>query len=242
MRLYAIGDIHGYLGELEAAHERIERDRRDTGDHDALVIHLGDLVDRGPDSRGVIRYLMDGIAAGAPWKVLKGNHDRIFATQIRDGEPEVPMATWTSEPWGGAMTMASYGVDALGWPRREKARRQLAEAVPEADLAFLENLPTVHETPDLILVHAGIRPGLAMSEQIEDDLVWIRKGFLDDPRDHGRLVVHGHTPVDTPFHAGNRIDLDTGAGYGRPLTAAVFEGRDCFVLGPDGREPLLPPD
>ncbi len=239
-RIYAIGDIHGYLDQLGAAHARIARDRAETGDDDAPVVHLGDLVDRGPDSRGVIDFLISGQARGEPWIVLAGNHDRIF-TQMIDMPPgEFRYSAWMSEVMGGRETAASYGAAPSLWRSDTSNRERLAAAVPEAHKAFLAGLKLWHETEDLLFVHAGIRPGLALSEQIEEDLIWIRREFLDDPRDHGRLVVHGHTPVDRPEHRGNRVNLDSGAGYGRPITAAVIEGRDCFVLGPEGREPLFP--
>lgn len=243
MRYYAVGDIHGYLDQLAAAHDRIARDRAETGDSNAPVVHLGDLVDRGPDSRGVLEFLIDGIAAGAPWIVLKGNHDAIFQGQIdRDADPAASFAGWCSDTMGGAATVLSYGVEPSKWRTGSRNREKLIAATPPEHLAFLRALPLYHETPDLLFVHAGIRPGLALSEQLEDDLLWIRRDFLDDARDHGRLVVHGHTPVEAPMHCGNRINLDTGAGYGRQLTAAVFEGRDCFILEEDGRRRIAPPD
>jgi serine/threonine protein phosphatase 1 len=92
----------------------------------------------------------------------------------------------------------------------------------------------------VVFVHAGIRPGVALADQTEDDLLWIRSDFLDDTRDHGVLVVHGHTVVDTPTHYGNRLNLDSGAAYGGPLTVAVIEGSDVFHLTPAGRVPLRP--
>ena len=118
--------------------------------------------------------------------------------------------------------------------------RQVAGAVPVAHQRFFEELPVTHETRDLFLVHAGVRPGLSLAEQEAGDLLWIRDQFLDDRRDHGKLVVHGHTPVDEPEHWGNRVNLDTGAGFYYALTVAVFEGREVSVLGPDGREALRP--
>ena len=245
MRLYAIGDIHGQLGGLKAAHERIASDREVTGDSDAPVVHLGDLVDRGPDSKGVIDFLINGIERGEPWIVLKGNHDQIFAGQLGVGSGRsLSYHLWAADSMGGRETVRSYGIDhdfQFGWPTESASRRQLRKAVPDAHKEFIETLPLTHETDDLLFVHAGIRPGLKLSEQVEDDLLWIRNDFLGDTRDHGRLVVHGHTPVEHPMHCGNRINLDTGAGYGRALTAAVFEGRDVWVLDPSvGRVALLP--
>ena len=244
MRIYAIGDIHGHLDQLKAAHARIAVDRAQTGDADASVVHLGDLVDRGPDARGVIEYLIEGIARGEPWVVLKGNHDQCFAAQLGIGQSVISSyRSWTSSDMGGASTAASYGVEFdrfFGAPSEKRARAKLSAAVPEAHKAFLASLPVFHAAGELIFVHAGIRPGIPMDEQIEEDLLWIRRDFLMDRRDHGALIVHGHTPVEAPMHCGNRVNLDTGAGYGRPITAAVFEGRDAWVLRDDGRVPLTP--
>lgn len=92
-----------------------------------------------------------------------------------------------------------------------------------------------------MFVHAGVRPGVPLDAQVEDDLVWIRSPFLEDTRNHGALIVHGHTALDAATHHGNRVNLDTGAGYGRPITAAIFEGRDAFILTDEGRVPLRPP-
>lgn len=241
MRFYAIGDIHGQLAQLEAAHERIAQDRAATGDRAAPVVHLGDLVDRGPDSRGVIDFLLAGADRGEPWITLAGNHDRVFAQAIGalpDGD--FPFSSWTSDSMGGRETAISYGAEPSGWRSGATNRARLIDAVPETHASFLRGLKLVHETADILFVHAGIRPGIPLGDQSEDDLLWIRREFLEDTRDHGRLVVHGHTPVERPMHCGNRVNLDTGAGYGRPITAAVFEGRTCFVLEPDGRRPLEP--
>lgn len=241
MRLYVIGDIHGQFDMLQAAHARIAADRTTVGDTTAPVIHLGDLVDRGPRSAEVITFLIEGIAAGRPWIVLKGNHDRIFESYVTDDmAPDMSFGAWFSSSMGGGETAASYGVDPSFWISGQRTRRKLAEAVPDDHKAFLSGLPIFHETDAHIFVHAGIRPGLPFSEQLEDDLLWIRNDFLNDTRDHGRLVVHGHTPIAEPTHYGNRVNLDSGAGYGRPLTAAVFEGRDCFVLEDGGRRKLEP--
>lgn len=244
MRTYAIGDIHGHLALLDAAHALIAADRAATGDDAAPVVHLGDLVDRGPDSRGVIARLMEGIAAGEPWVVLKGNHDALFTLFLDDPAAHDlglrPDLSWLHPRLGGAETLAAYGV-------RSAADRPVAAvwadaraAVPQAHRDFLNGLPLMHRRGDVLFVHAGIRPGLPMTAQIETDLLWIRDTFLNDRRDHGALIVHGHTVVERPRHYGNRVNLDTGAAYGGPLTAAVIEGRDVFVLTPAGRVPLTP--
>ncbi|MDF0601307.1 metallophosphoesterase family protein [Psychromarinibacter sp. C21-152] len=241
-RLYAIGDIHGQRDMLRAAHARVAADRRRCGDVDAPLVHLGDLTDRGPDSRGVIEDLVRGIAEGEPWHVIRGNHDQLFLDFLSfEGEDDPRRDTalyWLRPNLGGSATMASYGVDPD--PRRdlEAVQADAGAAVPQSHRALLENMPYVHETEDLICVHAGIRPGIPLDRQDPDDLVWIRFEFLESTRDHGRLVVHGHTPAEAPENHGNRINLDTGAGYGRPLTAAVFEGREPFILTDNGRTRL----
>ncbi len=242
MRIYAIGDIHGQLGMLRQAHKRIAADRQRTGDTAATVVHIGDLVDRGPDSKGVIQYLIDGIGNGEPWIVLKGNHDQIFAEVLSKNESgRSPFLSWNSSSMGGDATMASYGVETGTFALARKLQRALRKAVPPEHRDFLDGLKLYHKTSDLLFVHAGIRPGLAMSEQIEEDLLWIRRDFLNDMRDHGRLIVHGHTPVSAPVHCGNRVNIDTGAGYDRALTAAVFENRKAWILDDKRRIPLPPP-
>lgn len=242
-RVYAIGDIHGHLDKLKAAHARIEADRKACRDAAALVIHIGDLVDRGPDSRGVIDYLKKGMAGGRPWIVLKGNHDRLLSLFVRGMRDERLRSglEYLSPNIGGLETIKSYGVEpGLLWSK-SRTLDAVQSAVPPAHIEFIDGLPLIHETEDLIFAHAGIRPGVPLERQEEDDLVWIRDGFLEDPRDHGRLVVHGHTALDAPTHFGNRVDIDGGAAYGRALIPAVFEGRDCWLLDPEGRRvPLAP--
>lgn len=245
MRIYAIGDVHGQSRMLRQAHALIETDRQARGDRTAPVVHLGDFNDRGPDTAGVIQMLIDGIADGQPWIGLKGNHDRMFAGFLQRHDHQDPVLRaeliWLHPNLGGVETLASYGImDAAHRPLPE-LHREAAEKVPDAHRRFLESLPLWHETDELILVHAGIRPGIPLAEQTEDDLVWIRDGFLEDDTDHGRLVVHGHTALHEPTHFGNRVDLDTGAGYFRDLTVAVFEDRECWILTETGRKPLPPP-
>lgn len=244
MKTYVIGDIHGQLEMLKAAHARIAADRDRTGDTTSPVIHLGDLTDRGPDSRGVIDFLIKGRDDGHGWPVIKGNHDRMFTGFMQDPHHHDPGLTpsleWLHPRLGGNTTLASYGVEMPDVSDPVSAHHQARTKVPDHHIAFLTNLPLLMERGPCLYVHAGIRPGVAIGDQIEDDLLWIRKPFLDDTRDHGALIVHGHTALEAPQHYGNRVNLDSGAGYGRQLTAAVIEGRDVFVLTQDGRRPLTP--
>jgi serine/threonine protein phosphatase 1 len=244
MRTYAIGDIHGHLDLLRAAHDWIEADRARTGDAGAPVVHLGDLVDRGPDSPGVIDYLMRGRDEGRDWVVLKGNHDRMFCLFLADPmaqDPGLrPQFSYLHPAIGGAETLGSYGVRQAGDRPVAKVHADAVAAVPAAHRAFLDALPTYLERGPALFVHAGIRPGVELPAQTETDLVWIRAPFLDHPGPHPWLVVHGHTAIEAPTHYGHRVNIDSRAAYGGPLTAVVIEDRAVHTLGPDGRRPLLP--
>lgn len=244
MRTYAIGDIHGRLALLRGAHALIEADRRATGDRGAPVVHVGDLVDRGPDSRGAIEHLMAGQARGEPWVVLKGNHDRMFAGFLddpayHDSGLRRDLA-WMHPRLGGAATLASYGVPNAGDRPVAPVRAEAVAAVPSAHRAWIAGLPLMLRRGEAVFVHAGILPGVPLDRQVEDDLLWIREPFLSDRRDFGALVVHGHTVVERVAHHGNRVNLDTGAGYGGPLSAVVIEGRAVFLLTEAGRVPVPP--
>ena len=238
--VYVIGDIHGEIAMLDTALERIARD----GGADAPMVSLGDLVDRGPGSRAVIDRLMQGQAQGRDWTVLKGNHDRMFQRYLEDGRVHDPRVVsgvdWLSQRLGGRETLASYGVDTDAGHDPAALLAAAREAVPPAHLAFLQAMPLLHMAGELLFVHAGIAPGVPLADQTEDDLLWIRDPFLNHTESHPWLVVHGHTALDAPRHHGNRINLDSGAGYGRPLTVAVFEGAQVWTLEADGRHPLTP--
>jgi len=259
--IYAIGDIHGQKEMLDHALDLIAAD----GGANARIVFLGDYTDRGPDSRGVIETLLAGRDAGRNWVFLKGNHDRLFFNFVRHGiEHDARVKSgisWLNPRLGGAMTLASYGLKGdmhfaphtrgeleklacfqgtAGQIDKDGLHRLAMETVPSEHLKFLDGLPLWHQTDDLLFVHAGLRPGLSLDQQDPEDLIWIRDGFIDSTHDFGHLVVHGHTALDHPQHFGNRIDLDGGAGYGRPLVPAVFEGRDCWLLTDRGRVPLRP--
>ncbi|GFE49415.1 serine/threonine protein phosphatase [Roseobacter cerasinus] len=236
--IYAIGDVHGQLDELHRVLSLIEAD----GGPDAQVVLLGDYVDRGPDSCGVIQFLVDAQQQGRNWITLKGNHDR-YLSRFLDDMTVYDSATsfelhWFNPRLGGDKTMASYGVTADETDPLEPVLDAARAVVPQAHRDFLNQLPLMHVMDALVFVHAGIRPGVALEDQVEEDLIWIRQGFIDDQTDHGRLVVHGHTALEWPEHAGNRVNLDGGAGYFRPLHAAVFEGQDAWLLSETGRQPM----
>lgn len=228
MSVLAIPDIHGYRTELD----RVLALADAQCGPEARIVFLGDLTDRGPDSRGVIDRLIEGIGAGRDWVVLRGNHDQMFLDFLRDPGPG---ARWLSENIGGRETLFSYGA---GEAMADRDWPAVAGCVPAAHRAFLESLPEYHETESQFFVHAGIRPGVPLAEQQREDLLWIRQEFHDDPRDHGKLIVHGHTPVEAPTHYGNRLNLDAGAGFGRPLCVAEIEGRAAWLLTDGGRVPL----
>lgn len=238
--IYAIGDIHGQLDLLHEALVKITSD----GGPDAQIIFLGDLTDRGPNSRGVIEFLMQGVAGGRNWTVLKGNHDRMMEFWLEDAirpDPQLLIGYhWLHPRIGGLETLASYGVTFPERSRYNQIHPRARAAVPQAHTDFLASLPYYHVHDDLLFVHAGIRPTVALVDQSIDDLCWIRDEFLTFTQPHPWLVVHGHTAVKAAEHHGNRVNLDSGAAYGGPLTAAVFEGRDCWVLSDTGREALLP--
>lgn len=244
MRSYAIGDIHGHLSLLEQAHDWIAADRARVGDVEAPVVHLGDLVDRGPDSAGVIRWLMRGQQAGENWVVLKGNHDRMFATFLDDPKAQDPglrsQYSYLHPAIGGGATLISYGVANAADRPLEPVHAEAVDLVPAEHRIFLAGLPTSFQRGSALFVHAGIRPGVALEEQTETDLLWIRAPFHEHSAPHPWLVVHGHTAIETPVHYGNRVNIDTRAAYGGPLTAVVVEEREVFTLGPRGRSRLLP--
>ena len=236
--IYAVGDIHGHLDALKQALAWIKAD----GGPDAQIVFLGDYVDRGSDSKGVIELLAQGQAEGRNWICLMGNHDKYLIDFLNVGRAQSllrPDLHWFDPRLGGAETLRSYGVDVEG---KEDAvsTEELRTKVPAHHLAFLEALPLTHETDDLFFAHAGIRPGVAFADQVELDLIWIRQEFLGDTQDHGKLVVHGHTAVKFPEHAGNRVNLDGGTGFGRPLYPAVFENGQVWLLSDRGRQTLAP--
>lgn len=238
--LYAIGDIHGDLEQLQTAHAMIEDDAKGRAH---TVIHIGDLVDRRPDSKPVIDYLMSGQTAGKPWVVLRGNHDRMFAIFLQDpfaADPILrPDYTWLHPRLGGRTTLLSYGVEYAEDKPLQQLHAEAVAAVPPAHLNYLLGLPNVWQNNRYFFCHAGVKPGVPLDQQIEDDLIWIRQPFHVSAEYYAKVIVHGHTPVDEVVHYGNRINIDTGAAYGKKLSTIVLEGADVRLLTANGRQDVL---
>ena len=218
-RLYAIGDIHGRLDLLDRAVAAIERDVALYGG-DALTVTLGDYVDRGPSSHGVIERLADN-PFPTPYVALRGNHEAMLEEFLDD--PAVGRH-WRAQ--GGAETLQSYGVAVRGLmvgKANVEASERLRAAMPAKHTAFLRSLRLSFSHGSFFLCHAGVRPGVPLEAQSERDLMWIRKEFLTSREDFGKIVVHGHTPVPAPEVLPNRINIDTQAYASGRLTCVALE-------------------
>lgn len=224
LRLYAVGDIHGRRDLLEQMHALIDEDIRRAGAADWRVIYLGDYVDRGPDSRGVLDILSS--LRGDPRRImLAGNHDAAFLAFL-----DQPDLRGLFANHGGPETARSYGVnmnfrdyaddpDALS---RDHARLQAA--FPDAHRQLLEGLEHSASFGDFFFCHAGVRPGVALDRQSLEDLMWIRAPFLKTGELFAKVIVHGHTISSQPVVRANRIGVDTGAVKSGHLTALVIQG------------------
>jgi serine/threonine protein phosphatase 1 len=225
MRIYAIGDIHGCDSMLADVHDRIEADIADLTPPDHRIIHIGDYCDRGPDSAGVIARLARMTEDDDRVICLRGNHDQLLLDFLSDPERHADMFLGN----GGDATLASYNVP-VGAYEPSELSAALNEMLPAADRAFLNALPLHAEFGDYLFVHAGIRPGVPLEAQKPEDLLWIRDEFLLDKRDHGLVVVHGHTAQEEPETRPNRINIDSGAVFGGPLTCVVLEDAEYRFL------------
>jgi serine/threonine protein phosphatase 1 len=229
-RVYAVGDVHGRLDLLVWLHELIAADVAASGAQRKVVVYLGDYVDRGPDSRGVIDLLMRKPLTGFEHIYLLGNHED-YLLQFLENAAVGP--NWCT--YGGSETLASYGVrPPSSFTVRagdfEIARLALAEKIPPAHVAFMRGLKLTHTEGGYLFVHAGVKPGVALAEQQAEDLLWIRNEFLDSAEDFGVCVVHGHTIVEAPEERSNRIGIDTGAFATGRLTALVLDGTERRFL------------
>lgn len=229
LRVYAVGDIHGRLDLLDQLLGQIIRDCDQAPDLLKYLVFLGDYVDRGPDSAGVIERLANGLPPGLGAVCLRGNHEDSmhgFLTDLDAGPG------WLS--YGGDATMASYGLPspAPDAPPEHllEAQRLLNAALPPHHRAFLGGLRSCLTIGDYHFVHAGVRPGVPLDQQDDADRLWIRNAFLTSRADHGKTVVHGHTITPEPELRANRIGIDTGAYATNRLTALVLEDTDRRFL------------
>ena len=225
-RIYAVGDVHGRVDLLTDLRRRIAADAADAPERRRLIVHLGDYVDRGPDSAGVLDALIDGPPDGFEQVCLKGNHEELFLDFLEGRESG---SLWMAN--GGGATVASYGLaEADHLPGMPGLHEALRRAVPPAHLRFLRSLALSHREGDYFFAHAGVRPGTPLEHQREEDLIWIRDEFLRAKDAHECVVVHGHTPVRVPEVHSNRIAIDTGAVWSGRLTAVVLHGSERRFL------------
>jgi len=252
LRVYAIGDVHGMLDKLRAIHDAISADLIDNPPEDVYIVYMGDYIDRGPDSKGVIDYLIErrDRGDGVPKTFLVGNHELALFEYMDDPVGD----RWLS--WGGLETLASYGIVfpsgegkvehsegqplyELGIPlpaERERAVQDMRDKIPAEHLQFLRSLEMSAEMGDYLFCHAGVRPSVPLQKQSVEDLTFIREPFLSYDKNPTykplpKRVVHGHTISELPEVKPHRVGLDTGAF--RPsgkLTCGVFEGKSVRFL------------
>ncbi len=216
-RIYAVGDIHGRLDLLTELHGKIRADMARKPARRTTIVHLGDYVDRGPDSAGVIAHLRTASFPGAECLFLRGNHEQFMIDYMTS---DVGGDSWIAN--GGLETLQSYGIS-MANPSLKGGSAMLRRSVPRDHHTFFAETALMHRVGGIVFVHAGIDPTRTLDRQRPADLMWIREKFLHHPADLDALVVHGHTPRDVPEVTRWRINVDTGAWFSDRLTAAVFE-------------------
>jgi serine/threonine protein phosphatase 1 len=226
-RIYAIGDIHGRLDLLDQLLGMIEQDQRDRAAIMPEILLLGDLIDRSPESAGVVRRAM----TPPPWArmtTLMGNHEASMIGAL-DGDAEM-MRMWLRV--GGWESLLSWGVPAaiLDGGTCDEIAMAANAAIPDRELAWIRELPQCLHIGDYFFVHAGVRPGVALARQTTHDSYWIRDEFLGSRRDHGAIVVHGHSISPEVEEMDNRIGIDTGAYMSGKLSALALEGEQRWLL------------
>lgn len=227
-RAYVVGDVHGRLDLLDQLLAKIETERAARPARKTLLVFLGDLIDRGPQSREVIERLRTYSVDGVRTVFLLGNHEEVLL-RILEGD------TWLIPSWlrfGGTQCLESYGIDSAKIDARsaERALALVRAAIPPEHEEFLKTFADTCRFGDFLFVHAGIRPGVPIENQLQEDLRWIREAFLFDRSDHGCVVVHGHTISPEVEELPNRIGIDTGAYSTGVLTALVIEGSEHWYL------------
>lgn len=220
-RVYVIGDIHGRWDLLQNLADQINIDQSGAPKLQCVTIFLGDYIDRGPHSAAVLEALA---SHNFPTSVvaLRGNHEEIM---LRFLEDETILDSWRK--FGALETLHSYGVSVTSVMRGDgykDAQASLLQALPVDHIDFLKQTPTSFVRGDYFFCHAGVRPGVPLESQISDDLLWIRDEFLRHDGTYEKMIIHGHTPVESPDIRPHRINIDTGAYASSNLTALVLEG------------------
>ncbi|MDB5701093.1 MAG: metallophosphoesterase [Sphingomonadales bacterium] len=226
-RIYAIGDIHGRLDCLDTLIARIDADDAARAPAVTTLVFLGDLMDRGPESRGVIERAIE-LAETRKAVFLMGNHEEILI-YAWEGDSR---AAALCQRVGGRETLMSYGAHASDYDTidPDDFAMTLGERVPSAHIVFVRGFLDSYSSGDYVFVHAGIRPGVALDAQAPGDLRWIRREFLDDEREHGAMIIHGHSITEDVEEKHNRIGIDTGAFASGKLTAIGIEGGERWFL------------
>jgi serine/threonine protein phosphatase 1 len=227
-RAYAVGDVHGRLDLLDQLLDMIHRELDERPARKTMLVFVGDLIDRGPNSAQVIERLRTYRRPGVRTVFILGNHEEVLL-RILGGDAEL-ITKWR---WfGGTECLSSYGVDTvkLAKMKVEDALEVIRAAIPREHIEFLETFDDSCRFGDYLFVHAGIRPGVEIDQQRQSDLRWIREAFLFDETDHGFIVVHGHTIRPEVEIRGNRIGIDTGAYQSGVLTALAIEGSESWFL------------
>jgi serine/threonine protein phosphatase 1 len=231
-RVYAIGDVHGCLAELDELLKQIEADHRDRGPAEKHLIFLGDLMDRGPDSRGVVERVMALCAASPNNRCLAGNHEELLIRAYQGETKIIP----TFHRAGGKETLLSYGISEEVYDEADthQLTTLILKHVPKAHIDFLSGLEDWFQAGDYLFVHAGIRPGRPLADQRQSDMRWIREEFTGFGGDHGFMVIHGHSITEFVDDQLNRIGIDTGAFATGKLTAIGLEAEERWFLDTGG--------
>jgi serine/threonine protein phosphatase 1 len=229
-RIYAIGDIHGRMDLLQDLLRRITADDETRPGAETTLIFLGDLIDRGPESAQVVTFLAQ-LATARPagrTRFLAGNHEEVFLASLEGDEKTLRFFTRI----GGRETILSYGLSETEYNGLDYAElaTTLQERVPAAHRDFLSSFEDMIVVGDYVFVHAGIRPGEALTRQRTKDLRWIRNEFIEHSGPLEKIVIHGHTITEDVDTAAYRIGLDTGAYASGKLTAMGFEGDRRWVI------------